>query len=384
MSSQSPAMASSVLKPGRYFMQGDEACAEGAIAAGCNYYAGYPITPASEIMEHLCRRFARLSARVFVQMEDEIASIASVIGASWAGARAMTATSGPGLSLMLENIGYAIITETPCVVVDVQRAGPSTGQATRPAQGDVMQARWGAHGDYEIIVISPWSVQECYEEAARAFNLSERFRLPVILLMDEAVGHLRENINIPAEMPFVSRTKSIAQPPFGGTEVPPMPAFGEGAGLLVTGSTHDAWGYRRTSSAEVQSALVERLTGKVLNHTDEIERTHCHFCDEAELDILVIAYGFTARSALAAVRQARADGIKAGLLRLTTLWPFPAEIVRSVGTKARAVLVPEMNRGQMLREVQRVVPAARGYHRTDGEVITMPEILAALKKELSQ
>lgn len=374
----------SVLKPGRYFMQGDEACAEGAIAAGCNYYAGYPITPASEIMEHLCRRFARLPGRVFVQMEDEIASIASVVGASWAGARAMTATSGPGLSLMLENIGYAIITETPCVVVDVQRAGPSTGQATRPAQGDVMQARWGAHGDYEIIVISPWSVQECYEETARAFNLAERFRLPVLLLMDEAVGHLRENITVPTETPFFTRVKSIDQPPFGEAEVPPMPAFGEGARLLVTGSTHDAWGYRRTSSPEAQSTLVERLAGKVLNHTGEIERTCCHLCDERELDILLIAYGFTARSALGAVRQARADGIKAGLLRLTTLWPFPAQVVRSIAQRAQVVLVPEMNRGQMLREVQREVPAARGYHRTDGEVITMPELVAAAKKELGR
>ena len=372
----------SLLKPGRYFMQGDEACAEGAIAAGCNYYAGYPITPASEIMEHLCRRFARLPGRVFVQMEDEIASIASVIGASWAGARAMTATSGPGLSLMLENIGYAIITETPCVVVDVQRAGPSTGQATRPAQGDVMQARWGAHGDYEIIVSSPWSVQECYEEAIRAFNLAERFRLPVMLLMDEAVGHLRENISIAAEVPLVSRDRTVGQPPFGESEVPPMPAFGEGARLLVTGSTHDAWGYRRTSSAEAQATLIERLTGKVLNHTSEIERFHCHFCDEPELDVLLIAYGFTARSALGAVRQAREEGIKAGLLRLTTLWPFPEEAVGSIGQRGRVVLVPEMNRGQMLREVQREVPTARGYHRTDGEAITMPEILAALKREL--
>lgn len=384
MTSSSRTTASSVLKAGPHFMQGDEACAEGAIAAGCNYYAGYPITPASEIMEHLCRRFPRLTGRVFVQMEDEIASIASVIGASWAGARAMTATSGPGLSLMLENIGYAIITETPCVVVDVQRAGPSTGQATRPGQGDVMQARWGAHGDYELIVISPWSVQECYEETARAFNLAERFRLPVILLMDEAVGHLRENVTVPAELPFISRVKGLDQPPFGGMEVPPMPAFGEGARLLVTGSTHDAWGYRRTSSAEAQSALVERLTTKVLNHLDEIECTHSYFCDELELDILLVAFGFTARSALGAVRQARAQGIKAGLLRLTTLWPFPADLVRSVSRRAGVVLVPEMNRGQVLREVQREVPAAKGYHRTDGEAITMPELLEALMGAFGQ
>jgi 2-oxoglutarate ferredoxin oxidoreductase subunit alpha len=200
--------------------------------------------------------------------------------------------------------------------------------------------------------------------------------------MDEAIGHLRETLTIPAELPLVSRVKGIDRPPFGEDEVPPMPAFGEGARLLVTGSTHDAWGYRRTSSSEAQATLVERLTSKVLNHTDEIECTHCHFCDEPELDILLIAYGFTARSALGAVRHAREEGIKAGLLRLTTLWPFPAEAVRSIGKRAQVVLVPEMNRGQMLREVQREVPSARGHHRTDGEVITMPETLAALKRKL--
>jgi 2-oxoglutarate ferredoxin oxidoreductase subunit alpha len=372
------------LNPGRYFFQGDEACAEGAIAAGCNYYAGYPITPASEIMEHICRRFAQLPGRVFIQMEDEIASIASVIGASWAGARAMTATSGPGLSLMLENIGYAIITETPCVVVDVQRAGPSTGQATRPAQGDVMQVRWGAHGDYEIIVISPWSVQETYEETIRAFNLADRFRVPVILLMDEGVGHLRENMTVPSEVPVYPRAKALGKPPFGEAEVPPMPAFGEGAKLLVTGSTHDAWGYRRTSSSQAQATLVARLVDKILNHCGEIERTYAYHCDEDGLDVLLIAFGFTARSALGAVRHARAAGVKAGLLRLTTLWPFPESVVAAMGKRARLVIVPEMNRGQMLREVQRVVPQAVGYHRTDGEVITMPEVWAAMRKELGR
>lgn len=384
LNQQSLTYISSILEPGRYFMQGDEACAEGAIAAGCNYYAGYPITPASEIMEHICRRFAQLPGRVFIQMEDEIASIASVLGASWAGARAMTATSGPGLSLMLENIGYAIITETPCVVVDVQRAGPSTGQATRPAQGDVMQARWGAHGDYEMIVISPWSVQETYEETIRAFNLADRFRVPVILLMDEGVGHLRENLTVPAETPIFRRWKDSSRPPFGDAEVPPMPAFGEGARLLVTGSTHDAWGYRRTSSPQAQAQLVERLVNKILNHRKEIERTNTYYCDEDELDILLIAFGFTARSALGAVRQARAADIRAGLLRLTTLWPFPQSTIAAVGKRARRVMVPEMNHGQMLREVQRVIPQAVGYHRTDGEVITMPELCEAMRKELSQ
>jgi len=373
----------SELEPGRYFMQGDEACAEGAIAAGCNYYAGYPITPANEIMERVCQRFMQLAGRVFIQMEDEIGSIASVIGASWAGARAMTATSGPGLSLMLENIGYAIITETPCVVVDVQRAGPSTGQATRPAQGDVMQARWGAHGDHEMVVISPWSVQEVYDEAIHAFNLAERFRVPVILLMDEGVGHLRENMEVPAETPVYRRSKDSSRPPFGEAEVPPMPAFGEGARLLVTGSTHDAWGYRRTSSPQAQEQLLERLASKILNHRHEIARTHTHLCDEDDLDVLLVAYGFTARSALAAVRLARAAGIKAGLLRLTTLWPFPDEIVERVSARARLVMVPEMNRGQVLREVRRVMQHAVGYNKTNGEVITPLEIWQAMQKELA-
>jgi 2-oxoglutarate ferredoxin oxidoreductase subunit alpha len=373
----------SVLPPGRHFLQGDEACAEGAIAAGCDYYAGYPITPASEIMHHICQRFAQLPERVFMQMEDEIASIASVIGASWAGARAMTATSGPGLSLMLENIGYAIMTEVPCVVVDVQRAGPSTGQATRPGQGDVMQARWGAHGDYEIIVISPWSVQEAYEETVRAFNLAERFRVPVMVLMDEGVGHMRENMTVPAETPMYHRWSDPAQPPFGGEEVPSMPAFGDGARLLVTGSTHDAWGYRRTTSAEAQEKLVERFVNKILQHRDEIDRTHTHFCGEDQLDVLLVAYGFTARSALGAVRLAREAGCKAGLLRLTTLWPFAHDAVQRMATRAPLVLVPEMNRGQVLREVQRVAPHALGYHKTTGELITAGEIWAAVQEALA-
>jgi len=375
------ATVSSALKPGRYFMQGDEACAEGAIAAGCNYYAGYPITPASEVMERIGQRFAQLPGHVFKQMEDEIASIGSVIGASWAGARAMTATSGPGLSLMLENIGYAIVTETPCVVVDVQRAGPGTGQATRPAQGDVMQVRWGAHGDYEIIVISPWSVQEAYDETIRAFNLAERFRVPVIVATEEGVGHLRESLVVAETTSLFSRLKDPARPPFGDAEVPPMPALGDGAHLLVTGSTHDAWGYRRTVSAEAQGKLVERLASKILNHRSEIERTHCHFCEDAPLDVLLVAYGFTARSALGAVKTARAAGVKAGLLCLTTLWPFPAETVRDIASQSSRIVVPEMNRGQMLREVQRVAPQAVGCNKTDGEVISAAEIWSAIRKE---
>jgi 2-oxoglutarate ferredoxin oxidoreductase subunit alpha len=243
-----------------------------------------------------------------------------------------------------------------------------------------MQARWGAHGDYEIIVISPWSVQECYDEAIRSFNLSDRFRVPVILLMDEGVGHLRENMQVSAETPIYQRVKDVTQAVFGEAEVPPMPAFGDDARLLVTGSTHDAWGYRRTTSAQAQAELVERLVSKVLNHRDEIERTHTHFCEDEDLEVLLIAYGFTARSALGAVRLARDAGVKAGLLCLTTLWPFPEGTVRSLAGRARQVLVPEMNRGQMLREVQRVAPQAVGYNKTDGEVISAKEIWAMLSR----
>jgi len=367
----------SALPPGRYFLQGDEACAEGAIAAGCNYYAGYPITPASEIMHHLCQRFTELG-RVFVQMEDEIGSIASCIGASWAGAKPMTATSGPGLSLMLENIGYAVITETPVVVVDVQRAGPATGQATRPAQGDVMQVRWGSHGDYQIIALAPWSVQEMYDLTIRAFNLAERFRTPVFILADEAVGHLRENFYVAEEVRVYDRRKPRGkEPPFGRAEVPPMPAFGKGHELLITGSTHDEWGYRRTDEPESQARLVERLSSKITNHLDEIGEVEEHFCD-GELDLLVIAYGFTARSALEAVKMARQEGMRIGFLRLKTLWPFPEPFVQELAQRSREVLVTEMNRGQILREVQRIVPQARGHHKTAGEVIRPAEILKNL------
>jgi len=360
-------------------MQGDEACAEGAIAAGCNFFAGYPITPATEIMEQMAHRFRGLPGRVFIQMEDELASIGALIGASWAGAKAMTATSGPGLSLMLENLGYAIMTETPLVVVDIQRAGPSTGQATRPAQGDVMQARWGAGGDYELIVLAPWSVSEMYYETVRAFNLAERFRVPVILLGDEGIGHLREKLEVRAETEVYARRKSPGAAPFGQAEVPPMPSFGEGEELLVTGSTHDARGYRRTSDKEAQSTLVERLARKISAHRQEIIRTEALLAEEGDLDVLFIAFGFTARSAYRAAQELRREGLRAGLLRLSTLWPFAEEAVRELAPRARCVLVPEMNRGQALREVQRLVPEARGYHRTDGEVITPAEIVAATK-----
>ena len=371
------------LAPGWYFLQGDEACAEGALAAGCRFYAGYPITPASEIMIRMVQRLPEVQG-AFIQMEDEIGSISAVIGAAWAGAKAMTATSGPGLSLMIEAIGYAVITETPCLIVDVQRAGPSTGQATRPAQGDMMMAKWGAHGDNEIVALSPWSVQEMYDLTIRAFNLAERFRVPAFLLADEAVGHLRETLVVKEEVEVFDRIKIPGKPPFGTEEVngvPPMPSFGEGANLLVTGSTHDPWGFRKTQDSAVQARLTERLNRKILDFKEEIIQTDPHFLEDAEVGI--VAYGFTARAALSAAKALRKQGIKAGLLRLVSIWPFAAQAVSALGSRCRKIFVPEMNRGQIAGEVTKftttpVIPLPK----TNGEVIEPAEIVEGIRRNL--
>jgi 2-oxoglutarate ferredoxin oxidoreductase subunit alpha len=374
----------SFLKPGWYFMQGDEACAEGAIAVGCRYYAGYPITPASEIMIRMVHRLPEVEG-VFIQMEDEIASISSVIGASWAGAKAMTATSGPGISLMIEAIGYATITETPCVIVDVQRAGPSTGQATRPAQGDIMQVKWGPHGDNEIIALSPWSVQEMYDLTIKAFNLAERFRVPTFILADEAVGHLRETLVVKEEVEMYDRYKAPGLPPFGTEEpngVPPMPSFGEGANLLVTGSTHDSWGFRKTADSAVQARLTERLVRKVKDFEWEVVETETHFLDDAAVG--VVAYGFTARAAFRAVKTLRSQGIKAGLLRLISIWPFAEEAIAELGKQCHVIFVPEMNRGQVAGELKKytstpVIPLPK----TNGEVIEPGEIVEGIRRNMA-
>jgi 2-oxoglutarate ferredoxin oxidoreductase subunit alpha len=371
------------LAPGWYFMQGDEACAEGALAAGCRFYAGYPITPASEIMIRMVHRLPEVKG-AFIQMEDEIGSISAVIGAAWAGAKAMTATSGPGLSLMIEALGYAVITETPCLIVDVQRAGPSTGQATRPAQGDMMMVKWGAHGDNEIVALSPWSVQEMYDLTVKAFNFAERFRVPVFLLADEAVGHLRETLVIQEEVEVFDRVKIPGKPPFGTEEVngvPPMPAFGEGANLLVTGSTHDSWGFRKTQDSAVQARLTERLIRKVRDFKPEIIETDSHLLEDAEVG--VVAYGFTARAALAAVKTLRTQGVKAGLLRLVSIWPFADEAVAALGRRCRKIFVPEMNRGQIAGEMTKytstpVIPLPK----TNGEVIEPAEIVEEIRRNL--
>jgi len=348
-----------VVRPGRRFMSGDIACAEGALAVGCRFFAGYPITPATEIAEHMARRLPEIGG-VYIQMEDEIASMAAIIGASYAGVKSMTATSGPGFSLMMENIGLALMTETPCVIVNVMRGGPSTGQPTMPGQQDVMQARWGSHGDYEIIALAPSSVQEMFDLTVEAFNLAETYRVPVFVLADEIVGHMWERINIPEaeSIRIVNRKKPKVQPsdrfaPFKADEdlVPPMAVFGEGYRFHATGLTHDERGYPRTESAQAQTELVQRLCNKIRKNKDRIIRVENTVLEDAE--VAVVAYGIAARAALSAVRKARERGIKAGLLHLVTIWPFPDEQIAKVARRVKAIVVPEMNCGQIVREVER-------------------------------
>ena len=365
---------------GMHYLSGNEAAAEGAIAAGCRFYAGYPITPSSEIMERMAVRLREVSG-VFIQMEDEIASISAVIGASWAGAKAMTATSGPGFSLMQESIGYAAFTETPCVIIDVQRAGPCTGQATRVGSGDIMQAKWGSHGDYQVIALSPWSAQEMYDLTLRAFNLSERYRVPALVMADEAVGHLRENMSISAKAEVWNRKKKKGGSPFGTDEedgVPPMPVFGEGERLAVTGSTHDAFGYRKTDDPDVHARLVRRINDKILGNREQIIETEDYFLEDSE--IALIAYGFTARTSLYVVNRLRKEGMKMGMLRLKTLWPFPEETVTKLSEKVKKVLVPEMNLGQVAGEVKKYCGCdVILLDQTNGEVIR-PEVMIEVLK----
>jgi 2-oxoglutarate ferredoxin oxidoreductase subunit alpha len=371
--------ARSKLEPGNYYMMGDEACAEGALAAGCGFYAGYPITPASEIMVHMANRLPE-TGRVFVQMEDEIGSMGAVIGASWSGSKSMTATSGPGFSLMMENIGYACMTETPCVVVDIQRAGPSTGQASRPGSGDVMQAKWGTHGGVEIIALAPWSVQEMYDLTIRAFNLSERFRVPVILLGDAVIGHLRESFQVGAEVALFNRIKVPGQPPFGTENddgVPPMPAFGEGERLLITGSTHNRYGVRKTADPEVQERLVRRLSRKIRSHMEEIVDYELYH--EGDARRMVIAYGSTARAALWAVNKARGDGQKVGMLRLKSIWPFPGEVIEQWGDRYEEFIVPETNLGQVSQVVRQFTcTPVTLVSQTNGEIMDPRRVRDAL------
>jgi len=345
-----------MLKPGRHLILGNEACAEGALRAGCRFFAGYPITPANEISHRIAAEMPKAGG-FFLQMEDEIASIAAVIGASWAGAKAMTATSGPGYSLMQENIGYAHMTETPCVVVNVQRSGPSTGQATLPSQQDIFQAKYGAHGDYEVVALSPWSVQEMFDLTVRAFNLAESYRTPVMLMADGEIGHIKEKIVIPEEVETVDRRRPSGEDctPFGTEDpcmVPEMPRFGEGHRLLVTGSTHRPTGVR-DYSPKYHQLKVNRIREKILQAEGEIRDVVEVDLDDAK--VAVISFGASARPSYGAVKKARGDGLKAGLLRLRTLWPFPEGLVSDLSDSVDAILVVEMNVGKLVREVERIV-----------------------------
>ncbi|MRR37370.1 2-oxoacid:acceptor oxidoreductase subunit alpha [bacterium] len=368
-------------------LQGNEALAEGALAAGCRFFAGYPITPASEIAEHMALKLPALGGS-FIQMEDEIASMGAVIGASLAGVKAMTATSGPGFSLMQENIGYACMAETPCVVVDVMRGGPSTGLPTLASQGDVMQARWGTHGDHPVIVLAVSSVRDCFEIAVFAFNLSEKYRVPVIILSDEIVAHTRETFVLPSpdEIEVFDRVTPTVPPEWylpyedTGTGVPPMAAFGDGYRHHVTGLTHDERGFPTQRSDEID-AFMRRLFRKITQGFHEIQRVETFMMEDAE--IAVIAYGSVARSSRRAVIEAREHGVKAGLLQLVTLFPFPRRYVEKVLDQCRAVLVPEMNIGQISREVKRVrINGSRveTLNRVDGRLITPREISDCLIK----
>ncbi len=342
---------------GAHFIDGDHACSEGAIAAGCRFVAGYPITPSTEVVERIAERFPFVGG-IFIQMEDEIASSIAIQGAVWGGKKAMTVTSGPGFSLMMEHIGYAAMTETPCVFVDVQRAGPSTGLPTQPAQGDMMQARWGSHGDYSVIALSPNSPQECFDLAIKAFNLAELYRVPVLFMMDECVGHMTERVVIPsaddiAVVPrnyFMGPREELLLYHSNGSLVPPMVKAGDGYNIHVTGLTHDDRGYPNMS-VSAQDRLVRRLINKVRdNAADIIEYKE----DQVEgAEIVVVTYGITSRTAIPAIEKARKEGVKVGHLRLIVVWPFPEQRIRELAGRIKGFVVPEINLGQMVLEVER-------------------------------
>jgi len=364
---------------------GNEACAEAAIAAGMRFFAGYPITPASEIAEVLARRLPEVGGS-FIQMEDEIASIAAVIGASMAGAKAMTATSGPGFSLMQENLGFAAMAEVPCVVVDVQRVGPSSGVATHPAQGDVMQARWGTHGDHPVVALAPWSARETYDLTVKAFNISEALRVPVVILSDAIVGHMSEDMEIPQSLEIVHRPRPEVPPeeyqPYraGQDGVPPMATFGDGYTWYTTGIVHDETGFPCTGDPPTIDRAIRRLNSK----TQEVAIYEEYWLEDAEAAI--VAYGSVARWALAAAKGLRAEGYRVGLFRPVVLWPFPArQLARALGRASLAV-VPEMNLGQVLGEVERAAPEhlrVVGLNRVDSRMISAREIAGVVKEACS-
>ncbi len=346
-----------VLLTGPHYWDGDFACAEGAIAAGCRFLAGYPITPSTEVAERIAERFP-LVGGTFIQMEDELASMAAVLGAAWAGARAMTVTSGPGFSLMQENIGLGVMTETPCVVVDVQRGGPSTGLPTLTGQQDMMQARWGSHGDYEIIALSPSSPQECFDLIITSFNLSEKYRVPVMFMMDECVGHMTERVVVPALSSIKVRHRRWYRgardkyhpyvPAKDG--VPPIVKAGDDYRFHITGLTHDQRGYP-VINAECQHQCVSRLVGKIKDNTDRIVILEEDRTEDAE--VVVVSYGISYRVATRAIDLARQQGIKVGSLRLVTVWPFPERRIIELAKKVKCLVMPEINMGQVFLEMER-------------------------------
>ncbi|MDY6909249.1 MAG: 2-oxoacid:acceptor oxidoreductase subunit alpha [Thermodesulfobacteriota bacterium] len=376
------------MKQGRpVLLQGNEAMVEGALAAGCSFFAGYPITPATEISEAMSVKLPALGG-TFIQMEDEIASMGAAIGASLAGAKSMTATSGPGFSLMQENLGFACVAEVPCVVVNVMRGGPSTGLPTNVSQGDVMQARWGTHGDHPIIVLAVSTTRDCFDITVKAFNLAEKYRTPVVVLSDEVVAHTREKISLPhpGEIEVIDRIRPNMPPdwyiPYEDNTrgVPPMGIFGDGYRYHVTGLIHDVRGFPTQRPDEIVPFL-NRIFRKINQHFFDILMVEEELTDDA--DHLVIAYGSVARSARRAVREARERGVKAGLIQLITLWPFPRQILEPYLRRVKAVLVPELNMGQVSREVKRInqgMTRVETLNRIDGTLITPDEILVRLIK----
>lgn len=377
------------LKRNIKLLQGNEACAEGALLAGVKFFAGYPITPSSEIAENMARKLPKIGGK-FIQMEDEIASMAAVIGASIAGLKSLTATSGPGMCLKQENLGFAIINEIPCVVVNAQRGGPSTGSPTKPSQGDMMQARWGTHGDHPIIALAPSTVNEILTLTIKAFNFSEKYRTPVILLLDEVIAHMREKVEIPApeDVEVINRKKPTVPPeeylPFkpGEDGVPSMANFGEGYRYHITGLIHNEKGLPTANSQEID-AFIRRLHNKIQKNIKDIIINKKYSLDDAK--IALIAYGSVARAAERTVKLAQEEGLKVGLLKLLTIWPFCFEEVNRLAQKVDLIIVPEMNLGQMVLEVERasqgkcrVVP----YGRVDGELINPIEILRKIREEM--
>ncbi|HCJ56800.1 2-oxoacid:acceptor oxidoreductase subunit alpha [Lutispora sp.] len=370
-------------------MQGNEACVEGAIAAGMRFFAGYPITPSTEIAEISAEKLPCVGGK-FIQMEDEIASMAAIIGASLTGLKSMTATSGPGFSLKQENLGYASISEVPCVVVNVQRGGPSTGLPTSPAQGEIMQARWGTHGDHPVIALTPSSVKETFELTIRAFNLAEKYRMPVILLMDEVIGHMRERVELPeiSELEIANRKRpgvsKDAYKPYKADEdlIPPMANFGEGYRYHVTGLVHDETGFPSNSSS-VADKLVRRLMDKIETHKDDIIQWEEQNTEDA--DIVIVSIGGVSRASDTAMKMLRAKGLKVGTFRPITVWPFPEKRLQELAERVKTFVVAEMNLGQMVLEVERIIKdkaEIKRVNKVNGEAVYPEEITAVIEEVL--